>query len=122
MATAQGSGWLDTASVSTLHWIGIALAVVTGAIHFYLVALSGLSTLGVGFLVAGIGFLVGVIAILTNTRRRQFVLLGIPFTAGQIVIWYYVNMGDIGTTGIVDKVVQVLLIVVLIALYQRGGQ
>jgi hypothetical protein len=122
MATAEQSDGLDIGSVSTLHWIGIVLAVITGAIHFYLVTLYGLSAFGVAFLVAGIGFLVGAIAILTNTRRRLFVVLGIPFTAGQIVIWYVVNMGDLGTTGIVDKVVQVLLVVVLLVLYQRGSR
>ena len=119
MATAAQSSRIDTTSVGTLHWIGIALAAITGVIHLFLGVSFVTTPLGWSFLVAGIGFLGGVVAVLTNTRRRLVVLLGIPFTAGQIVIWYLVNAPEFSALGIGDKVVQALLIVILVVLYQR---
>ena len=120
MATATQDSRIDTASVNTLHWIGIGLAAVTGVIHLYLGVSFITSPLGWSFLVAGIGFFAGVAAVLTNTRQRLAILLGIPFTAGQIIIWYVMNAPDLSPLGIADKVVQVLLIVVLVGLYRRG--
>jgi hypothetical protein len=46
-------------------------------------------------------------------------VLGVPFTAGQIVAWYFVNAPDFSPIGIGDKVVQVLLIAVIVVLYMR---
>jgi hypothetical protein len=123
MATGTGTGrdgaTLATDSLGPLHWAGILLAAVTGAIHVYLTVLFGLSGLGISFLVAGIGYFAGVAAVLVDYRRRAFYLLGIPFTLGQIVLWYVVNAPDFSTTGIADKVAQVLLVVVLAVLYTR---
>lgn len=119
MATATQDGRIDTASMSTLHWVGIGLAAITGVIHLYLGVSFVTSPLGWSFLVAGVGFFAGAAAVLTNTRRRLVVLLGVPFTAGQIVIWYVVNAPEFSPLGIGDKVVQVLLIVVLAGLYRR---
>jgi hypothetical protein len=120
MATATESGMsLRTESLTSLHWAGVVLAAVTGVLHLYL-GVSFISTpLGPAFIVAGLGFLGGVAALLVDYRRRLLYLLGIPFTAGQIVIWYVVNAPDFGTLGIVDKVVQVLFIVVLVVLYRQ---
>ena len=50
--------------------------------------------------------------------------VGIPFTLVQILAWYYLNFAagpklfpaDVGTLGAVDKVAQVVLIVVLVVL------
>ena len=119
MATADRRGRVDTASVSTLQWVGIALAVITGIIHLVLGVSFITSPLGWSFIVAGVGFFAGVAAMLTNTRRRLVVLLGIPFTAGQIVLWYVINAPDFSPLGIGDKVVQVLLIVVLAGIYRN---
>ena len=120
MATATESGLsLRTESLSALHWAGVVLAAVTGVIHLVLGVRFIDSPLGWSFLVAGLGFLGGVAALLVDYRRRLLYLLGIPFTAGQIVIWYVVNAPDFGTLGIVDKVVQVLFIVVLVVLYRQ---
>lgn len=118
MATESGTS-LRTESLTTLHWIGVALAVVTGVIHLYLGVGFITSPLGWGFLVAGVGFLGGVAALLVDYRRRLLYLLGVPFTAGQIVGWYVVNAPDFSALGYFDKVVQVVLIVVLVVLYRR---
>jgi hypothetical protein len=108
-----------TDSLTTLHWLGIALAVVTGVIHLYLGVNFAPSGLGISFLAAGVVFLAGVGGVLVDYQRSRLYLLGIPFTLGQIVIWYVINAPDFGTLGIADKVVQVAFIAVLVALYQR---
>lgn len=78
------------------------------------------SGLGIAFIVAGVGYLGGVVGVLVDYRRRLLYLLGIPFTLGQIGAWYALNAPDFSALGIGDKVVQALLIVVLVVLYQRG--
>ena len=120
MATATESGLsLRTESLTALHWAGVILAAVTGVIHVFLGVSFIDSPLGWSFLIAGAGFFGGIVALLVDYRRRLVYLLGIPFTAGQIVIWYVLNAPDFGTPGIVDKVVQVLFIVVLVVLYRQ---
>ncbi|WP_435063345.1 DUF7475 family protein [Halobaculum sp. EA56] len=121
--TASDGLALHTESMTGLHWAGVALATVTGAIHLWLAYAfrADDTALAVAFLIAAVGFLGGVAAVLLGYRRRLFYVLGIPFTAGQIPIWYVVNAPDFGATGIADKVVQVLLIVVLAVLYRRGS-
>jgi hypothetical protein len=122
MATATESGLsLRTESLTALHWAGVVLAAVTGVIHVFLGVSFIDSPLGWSFLVAGVGFFGGIVALLVDYRRRLVYLLGIPFTAGQIVIWYVLNAPDFGTPGIVDKVVQVLFIVVLVVLYRQAS-
>ena len=120
MATAQSRA-VSTESLTNLHWAGVALAAITGVIHLVLagsfIASDLTSGLGWAFLVAALGFFGGIAAVLRDYRRRTFYLLGIPFTAGQIVAWYVANSPDFSPLGIGDKVVQVLLIVVLAVLY-----
>jgi hypothetical protein len=117
-STAAEGSRLATDSMTTLHWAGVVLSLVTGGVHFYLAALFVPEGLGIAFLVAGVGYLVGVGAILVDFRRRLFYLLGIPFTLGQIVAWYAANGLDLSPTSVIDKVAQVLLIVVLVQLYR----
>lgn len=118
MASNSGTR-LRTESLTTLHWVGVALAVVTGVLHIVLGVGFLDSPMGWSFLAAGVGFLGGVAALLVDYRRRLLYLLGIPFTAGQIVAWYIVNAPDFSALGYFDKVVQVALIVVLVVLYRR---
>lgn len=120
MPSSNASGLsLRTDSLTTLHWVGIVLALVTGVIHLALGASFITSPLGWAFLFAGVGFLAGIVGVLVDYRRRLLYLLGVPFTAGQIPIWYALNAPDISALGIGDKVVQVLLVVVLVVLYRR---
>ncbi|MEY7848258.1 hypothetical protein AB7C87_03540 [Natrarchaeobius sp. A-rgal3] len=110
-------------SLSTLHWIAIGLAVLTAVVHLVL----GLEFLphwmGVAFLLATVGFLLGIALVLVDYRRRLVYLLGIPFTVGQIVLWYALNrpdgLGAIPAVEAVDKLAQLLLIVALIVLFRR---
>jgi nicotinamide riboside transporter PnuC len=123
-ATGEEGFSLALDSLESLHWLGIGLAAISGVIHLYLGVQFIGDGLGVPFLFAGVVFLVGIAAIVVDYRRRTFYALGVPFTLGQIVLWYVINAddinaGDIGTLGIVDKVAQVLLVAVLVVLYRR---
>lgn len=114
---------LELESLTPLHWVGIALALVTAGVHLVL----GLQDLGGGFgtafLFATVGFLAGIGAVLVGYRRRLVYLLGIPFTAGQIVLWFVFNqpIPPVSPVEIVDKLAQVLLVGVLVVLYRREG-
>lgn len=120
---------IETASLTGLHWIAVVLAVLTGVIHLFLGVNFAPELLGIAFLLAGLGFLGAVVLLLMNYRRKLLYAIGIPYTAIQIVLWYYLNFvvgpkafpGEIGTIGTVDKIAQVILIVVLIVLYQRAS-
>lgn len=111
---------LDLESLGVLHWIGIAAALVTAAVHLVLGVRIG-GGFGISFLIATVGFLAGIAAILVGYRRRLIYLLGIPFTAGQIVLWLALNqpIPPISTNEIIDKVAQVVLVAVLAVLYAR---
>lgn len=125
MSTTSTSGGLAlrTDSMTGLHWLGVALAVVSGVIHLWL----GVSFLdappGVPFLVAGVGFLAGAAAVLLDYRRRAFYAIGIPFTLGQIVIWLAVTPASeyLSPIAVTDKLAQAALIVVLAALLRRAS-
>ncbi|MDZ7745488.1 MAG: hypothetical protein U5K28_02805 [Halobacteriales archaeon] len=122
MGTREATGGgVDTGSLTSIHWGGIALAVATGLLHLYLVALYGPSMLGITFAVAGIGFLGGaaVLALDVDVPRRPLYALGALWTLGQIVAWYVINAGSFSTLGYVDKAIQVALIAVLVLLIQR---
>ena len=106
------------ATVPPLYWIAIVLSLITGVIHLYLGISFITSPLGWSFLFAGIVFLAAPLAVFTDTRRRVVLLLGIPFTAGQIIIWYLIT-DSYGTLDLVDKVAQAMLIIVLALLLYR---
>jgi len=124
MATAEKQGSLDLASLGGLHWVGIVAAVVTAAVHLFLGVRMLPSGMGISFVLAGLGFLGAIALVLLNYRRRTVYAVGIPFTLIQVVLWYYVNFvslgksfpADMGTLGAVDKVAQVVLLAVLVAL------
>jgi hypothetical protein len=103
-------------SLTALHWAGVVLAVVTGLLHLGLGASFGLNGFGVSFILAGIAFVVGAAAVLIDYRRRLFYLLGIPFTLGQVIVWYVVNAPSFSPLGLLDKVVQSAFVVVLVLL------
>ncbi|PSQ23729.1 hypothetical protein BRD04_02515 [Halobacteriales archaeon QS_9_67_17] len=129
MSTSNADGiTLDAASLSGLHWVGIVAAVVTGVVHLRLGIGFAPSGLGISFLLAGLGFFGAVALVLFDYRRRAVYAVGVPFTLVQIVLWYALNFAggpksfpaDVGTLGWVDKVAQVALVVVLVALLQRS--
>jgi hypothetical protein len=104
------------ASLTPLHLVGLLLAAVTGAIHLWL----GIEEPSVALFIAGVGFVVGIVAVATNIRRRTVVKLGIPFTATQFVYYLGTHFDHLTQVGILDKVVQFGLIVVLVVLARRS--
>lgn len=125
-ATRQDSA-LRLDSLDSLQWVGIGAAFVTAAIHLLLGIRLVPSGLGVSFVLAGLGFLGAIVLVMVDYRRRAVYAVGIPFTAIQIVLWYYVNFAagsksfptDIGALGAADKLAQVVLLAVLVVLLRR---
>ncbi|WP_251328958.1 DUF7475 family protein [Haloplanus pelagicus] len=111
---------LDTASLTRLHWLGIALAAITGIVHLYFGVLAIDTLQGISFVLAGVAFFVAILLLRLDYRRRLLYLVGIPFTGVQIVLYFYLNWPDVlGPGGIADKIVQAGLIAVLVVLYRR---
>jgi hypothetical protein len=117
---------LETGSLTTLEWVGIVLAAITGVVH--LVISTGFlpEPLGISFLLAGLGFLGAIVLVLLGYRRRTVYAVGIPYTAVQIVLWYVLNFDGVsdmletaGPLGVLDKAVQIAFVLVLIALLRR---
>ena len=119
MSTSDGR--LDLDSLTTLHWIGINLALISAVVHLVLGVGFLPHPMGVLFLLATGGFLGGIVLLLVGYRRRQLYLVGTVFTAVQIVAWYALNRpgpADIGPPAFIDKLAQLLLIGVLVTLYR----
>lgn len=127
MSTDTGGLSLDTESLSGLAYVGIIAAIISAVIHIQLGVGFIDSPLGISFILAGLGFVGAVALVLVNYRRRTVYAVGIPFTAVQIVLWYVFNFAsgnkafpaDVGTLGAIDKLAQVVLIVVLIVLLRE---
>ncbi|AAV44812.1 hypothetical protein BDK61_4112 [Haloarcula quadrata] len=125
MAATETQGRsLDVASLDSRHWLGIIAALVTAAIHLLLGVRLAPSGLGISFILAGLGFLGAIALVALGIRRRLVYAVGIPFTLVQILLWYYVNFAagpksfpaDVGTLGAADKLAQLVLLAVLVAL------
>lgn len=116
MAAAESR--LGTGSLTTLHWVGIVAAVTTAAVHLVLGVQDLFGGFGTLFLISTVGFLAGIAAVVVGYRRRLVYLLGLPFTAGQIVLWFALNqpIPPISTVELVDKLAQMVLVVVLVVL------
>jgi len=107
---------IETESLTTLHWIGIALAAITGLVHLGI----GVAFTDVLLGLAGVGFFGAIALLLLNVRRELLYLVGIPYTGIQVVLYFVFNWPDVfSSVGIGDKVVQVVLVAVLVVLYRR---
>jgi hypothetical protein len=112
----------ETASLTTLHWVGIAFAVVTGVIHLVIGLRYFGSLQSFSFVLAAVAFFVAVFLLLIDYRRRLLYLVGIPFTAVQVVLYFYLNWPNVTSpVGLGDKLIQSGLIVVLAVLYRRAS-
>lgn len=105
-------------SLTAVHWFALGLAAVTGAIHLYLYVTDS----WLPFLLAGVGFFgaVGLFLALPRFRRLVYVA-GVPFTAAQVAAYLQFPMGPLGLA-VLDKVVQVALILALGYLFVVDGR
>ena len=114
---------LAVESLTPLHWLGVAMALISAAVHIVLGVGFLPHWMGVLFVLAGGGYIGGVLLLVIDYRRRLLYLVGIPYTLVQIVGWYVVNqpasLADLTAAGAIDKAAQLVLIVVLAVLYWR---
>ncbi|MFB6106584.1 MAG: hypothetical protein ABEJ70_06395 [Halobacteriaceae archaeon] len=107
---------VDTASLTGLHWLAIALAAVTGAVHLYLYLLED----WLPFLLAGLGFFGAIVLLIVLPRyRRSLYPVGVLYVLAQIVGYVLLPLGP-AWLGYLDKAVQVLLVLVLVQLYRTS--
>lgn len=111
---------IHTEGLTREHWIAVVFAAITGVIHLYLSTPHLPNPLGLGFLFAGVGFLGWIALFLLDWRRDLLYLVGIPFVAGQLVLYVILNWPDIFfALGLLDKTVQIVLLIDLIVLNRR---
>lgn len=108
----RGEIGFDMSKMSWAHWLAALLTAVTGGIHVFLYFDQGF----LPFLFAGVVFYGAIVGLLFNVYRRLLYVIGIPFVLGQIGLWAAQGMPDI-EIAIVDKPVQVLLILLLAYLF-----
>lgn len=109
-----------------LHWAGIAMALISGVVHFVLGLQFLPHAMGFAFLIAAAGFAVGSWLVIADVQRTIVYTLGVPFTLGQIGAWIALtrpelvedfDLSVLGAIEIVDKTAQILLLIVLVVLY-----
>lgn len=116
---------IETASLTGLHWLAVVLSLLSGVIHLGLGVMFFPQGTAIAFVLAGIAFLVAVGLFLRNYRRRLLYAVGVPFVLVQIVLYYWINYRNqpaISPVEAVDKVAQLVLIVVLVVLYRRATE
>lgn len=107
---------LETESLASIHLVAVVLALLTGLFHLYAGLVEGRAPVTL----AGLGFIGGIGLFLVGVRRRLLYPIAIAYTGVQIPLWYVAKAGEFTALGYADKAVQVLLIVVLAAIYRRG--
>jgi hypothetical protein len=108
----QGTAATPGNSLSTLEIAIVVLIGITAVIHLYAGFMEGEPPL----LLAGLGYGGGGALYLWGMRRRVFAVAATPYTTVQIPLWVVAKAGDYTLVGYVDKAVQVVLIVALLAL------
>lgn len=117
-----GTGF-EPGSLAGLHWVAIALAVVTGLVHLGLGLAAVPEPLGVASVLAAVGYAGAITLVLVGYRRRLVVALSVPYVGSQVALWYLLNrpssIGEVSPVAAVDKLVQMLLIALLVVLLFR---
>jgi hypothetical protein len=107
---------LDT--LTTLDWAAVGLALGTGLIHLYLFTIED----WLPFLLAGAGFLGAIVLLIALPKYRHWLYLaGVLFVLSQIVGYPLLPLGPLWI-GVLDKAIQVVLIVVLVQLFRTPGR
>ena len=127
MATETGTSSglsLQTDSMTPVHWVGVALALVSGVVHLVIGVGALPSSFGIAFILAFLGFVGAVTLILLDVRRQLVYLVGIPYVGVQIAAWYQIQVAsrglfNLGALDYIDKIAQVLLLVILLYLIRE---
>lgn len=98
---------------TSIHLAVALLALFTAAVHLYLFLEHGELVM----LLAGAGFIGGIVLFFTGFNRQYLYASGALFTLVQIPLWVLEGMPHLDSFGLLDKVVQVLLILLLGYLY-----
>jgi hypothetical protein len=132
----------DPDSLTRLHWLALGLTILTGANHVYMFITGN----GLFALILGVGFYFGAALFVFDLSRRQRSIdpsrryryaAGVLYTPANIV-WYYASGTQLVFTdtgiegyfeypihpswlGLVDKLVQAILVIVLLYLYRRAA-
>jgi len=118
---ASSDSRLAIKSLTPLHWLGVVMALISALVHLVLGAGFLPHWMGILFVLAGGGYIGGIVLLVVDFRRRLLYLVGVPYTLVQIIGWYAVNqptgLGDLTAAGAIDKIAQLVLIVVLTVLY-----
>ena len=120
--TVMSLSRLETESLTALHWVAVALAVVSGVIHLVIGIQFFPGAQPIAFVLAGLGFFGAVVLFLLDYRRRLLYLVGIPFVVLQILLYLWLNYRvdpPISPIEGIDKAAQIVLIVLLVVLYRR---
>lgn len=112
--TEEGGFGLAVDRLTWVHWLAIALVAVTGGIHVALFFTED----WLPMLLAGLGFFGAIVLFLLNVSRALLYPVGVVYTGSQIVGYLLLPLGPLWI-GILDKVVQVSLIVLLGYLFRR---
>lgn len=119
MATETRSRFGRDQTLTSLDYLAIVLAAITGVIHL----MEGVEDwdegfIGLLFVLAGLGFFGGIVLLLYGFAKRPLYVAGIIFTGIQFVAYFVLRWPDIyDSLGLLDKVVQLALMVVLGILY-----
>lgn len=121
MNTETPTAEYGTAGLLSLDYVVIILATISGVIHLY----EGYEDLGEGvigilFILAGIGFFAWIALLVIGFRLRVLYPVGFVFTAIQFVLYFVLNWPEIyESLGLIDKAVQLALMIVLLLVYRR---
>ena len=102
-------------SLSTREQVGHILLGIPAATNMHAAVVEGAPPV----LLAGVGFIGGMLLYTRGVRRHGLAIAAIPYTAVQIPLWYVAKAGNFTLVGYVDKIVQIVLVVALVALVFR---
>ncbi|WP_254533738.1 DUF7475 family protein [Natrinema gelatinilyticum] len=124
MSTDTRAAFPQNEGLESLDYAAIVLATISGLIHFY----EGYEDLGEGilpilFILAGVGFFMWIGLLLVNVPKKPIYIAGFVFTAIQFVMYFVLNWPQIyEAIGVIDKAVQLVLMIVLVVLYRRNSR
>lgn len=104
--------------VTLTQTIAIGLITFTSAVHLYLFLEHGEAIM----LLAALGFLGAIFLFFAGVNRRLLYLIGIPYIAAQIILWVSAGTPHVNSFGIIDKLAQASLLVLVSYLFWSSSE